>query len=130
MGRLLFLKGESGNPRGRPRGAQGKVTREVKEWARGLLEDPEYRDALQRRLIDGTCPPQLEVLLYHYAYGKPVDVIAMANAEKARDYAQEQMVFEEQIAKLLGSPASAEPEPPTAPSAMLRKVEISRTRSM
>ena len=86
MGKL-FVIGQSGNPHGRPKGALNKATREVREWARGLLEDPLYRAALQRRLIDGTCPPQLEVLLYHYAYGKPVDVIAMANAEKARDYA-------------------------------------------
>ena len=117
MGRLLFLKGESGNPRGRPRGAQGKVTREVKEWARGLLEDPRYRAALQRRLIKGTCPPRLEVLLYHYAYGKPKSMADMEKAEQVRDYAQEQIEFQRRIGKLLGSPlpAPAEPEPATVP---------------
>jgi hypothetical protein len=77
MGHVLFIKGESGNPRGRPLGAVGKVTREVKEWARGLLSHPAYLEALQRRLIDGTCSPQVEVLLFHYAFGKPREPITL-----------------------------------------------------
>jgi hypothetical protein len=31
-----------------------------------------YRRALERRILAGTAP-QIEVLLYHYAFGKPTD---------------------------------------------------------
>ena len=33
-----FRKGASGNPRGRPKGAQNKATREVKALAKGFLK--------------------------------------------------------------------------------------------
>jgi len=41
---------------------------------RRLLEDPEYLAARRARIIMGDAP-QLETLLYHYAYGKPTEVI-------------------------------------------------------
>jgi len=69
-----------GNPatlqsgRGRPKGSQNKVTREIKAFARSLLEDPGYQAALKTRLKAGKAP-HLEPLLYHYAYGKPKEQI-------------------------------------------------------
>ncbi len=44
----------------------------MRERARKLLESPRYQKALMRRLREGSAP-MIEVLLYHYAYGKPVD---------------------------------------------------------
>lgn len=55
---------------GRPKGVPNKTSTEVRELARALVEDPAYRKKLRERLLRGKAP-QVEVLLYHYAYGKP-----------------------------------------------------------
>ena len=47
---------------------------EIKELAQSLLEDPIYQAKLKKRLRDGKAP-QIEVLLYHYAYGKPSQTV-------------------------------------------------------
>ncbi len=67
-----FAKGQSGNPDGRPEGIPNKVTRDVRELARELVEDPAYRLRLRKRLIAGQAR-QMEPLLWHYAFGKPVE---------------------------------------------------------
>lgn len=67
-----FTKGQSGNPDGRPKGVPNKVTRYVRELARELVEDTEYRRRLHKRLLAGQAR-QMEPLLWHYAYGKPVE---------------------------------------------------------
>ena len=38
-----------------------------------ILDSPEYRASFLRRMIAGTLPPQLEVMLWHYRYGKPTE---------------------------------------------------------
>ena len=58
---------------GRRKGVPNKATREVRTLARGLLNDKRYLAQLRRRMIAGTAGP-VEVLLYHYAYGKPKDM--------------------------------------------------------
>jgi hypothetical protein len=63
----------NGNPGGgRPKGAQNKATMEIKEFARNFLMSDRYRRTLERRILAGTAP-QIEVLLHHYAFGKPTD---------------------------------------------------------
>ena len=42
-----------------------------------MLEDPDYREATLRRLRSGRAP-QLEIALYHYAYGKPKEPVEQA----------------------------------------------------
>jgi hypothetical protein len=69
-----FPPGVSGNPAGRRPGTLNKATREVRELARRLVEDPEYQESVQQRLKDGLAGP-LEPLLWHYAYGKPKEVV-------------------------------------------------------
>src|SRR5690348_11807102 len=59
---------------GRQKGTPNKATAEVKEFARQCLEDPAYQKALKVRLKEGEAP-QIEALLYHYAYGKPRETI-------------------------------------------------------
>jgi hypothetical protein len=57
---------------GRPKGSLNRKTIEVREFARGLIEDPEYQSSLRRRVIEGKAP-QMEMLLFKYAYGQPVE---------------------------------------------------------
>jgi hypothetical protein len=55
---------------GRKSGTPNKATVEIKEFARSVLEDPLYQKCLRDRVMQGKAP-QIEVLLFHYAYGKP-----------------------------------------------------------
>jgi hypothetical protein len=71
---------QSGKPKtgGRKKGTPNKATREIREVAVGLLEDPDYQRRLRTRLLGGKLPPQIESLLFHYAYGKPRETVAVA----------------------------------------------------
>jgi hypothetical protein len=57
---------------GRPKGSRNKATIEVREFARRLIQDPAYQARLRRRVIEGKAP-QMEMLLFKYAYGQPVE---------------------------------------------------------
>ncbi len=57
---------------GRPKGSPNRTTLEGREFARRLIEDPEYQVSLRGRLIAGKAP-QMEMLLFNHAYGKPVE---------------------------------------------------------
>ena len=59
---------------GRRAGTPNKATREIRDAARRLLEEPAYLRSVRARLLEGKAP-QLEVLLHHYAYGKPKDTV-------------------------------------------------------
>ena len=72
--RTAFQKGTSGNPRGRARGTRNKATVEAREFAARLIDDPEYRERLRQRLLEGTAGP-VELLLWHYAWGRPMTTV-------------------------------------------------------
>jgi len=55
-----------------------KATRDIKAWARGMLEDPDYRASLKARLASGQAG-QVEALLYHYGYGKPKEQVELSS---------------------------------------------------
>lgn len=59
---------------GRPKGGLNKTTVEVRNLARAIVDDPNYRESLVMRLKQGTAP-QMETLLWHYAYGKPKETV-------------------------------------------------------
>ena len=49
----------------------------AKDLAREILQSPEYKQSLLDRITLGQLPAQVECLLYHYAWGKPVERIEM-----------------------------------------------------
>jgi len=55
---------------GRAKGVPNRATAEIRDFARNLLEDPAYKEALRARLIKGQAG-SVEIQLLHYAYGKP-----------------------------------------------------------
>lgn len=61
--------GHKGNLKGRPKGTPNKITLAVREVAQGILDGP-YMAKLRDRVVNGKAP-QMEVLLWHYAWGKP-----------------------------------------------------------
>ena len=71
-----FPKGQSGNPTGR-RGPN-KVTIEIKQWARSVLEDAKVRDKTLALAQAGRLAPAILIELFHYAYGKPKDASDMS----------------------------------------------------
>ena len=82
------------------RGAPNRATYDVREWARGLLDDPQYQASLLARLRKGTAG-QVEVLLYHYANGKPRELVEQRivgmTTEQAAEGAER---FRAQLARL------------------------------
>ncbi len=66
---MPFKKGQGG----RRTGTKNKATLEVQAFCRGLVEDEEYRKYFDHRFKVGQLPPQLEQLVWHYAYGKPIE---------------------------------------------------------
>ena len=73
-----FVKGDA--RAGRPLGSVNKSTAEVKEVARDLVDDPEYRDILRTRLKSGECSPAVESMLWYYAYGKPKEQLEISGS--------------------------------------------------
>lgn len=53
----------------------------VRDFARGILRSRDYRRSIIHRVTLGNLPPAVEVLLYHYAEGKPVDKIEVTTPE-------------------------------------------------
>jgi hypothetical protein len=66
----MFTKGVCANPKGRPKGATNKVTRDIAALARGLF-DAAYWKRTKERLVAGKLTPAIERTLLAYAYGEP-----------------------------------------------------------
>lgn len=65
------------------KGQSSKLNEEQREFARRVLTlgapggQAEYEANLRRRMLAGILAPQLEVLVLHYMYGKPVDTLVV-----------------------------------------------------
>jgi hypothetical protein len=55
---------------GRPKGRVNEKTLQVQRMCRQLVADPLYQERLRERLIAGTLG-QMEVVIWHYAFGRP-----------------------------------------------------------
>jgi hypothetical protein len=62
---------------GRKKGVPNKATADVKAFAEGLVDDPVYRAKLRRDLRARKLAPLIEQMVWHFAYGKPKDVIEL-----------------------------------------------------
>ncbi len=73
---MPFELGQSGNPLGRQRGSRNKTRRAVREWATGIVEDPQVQARLLADARAGRLHPSLLTVLRAYAYGRsnPRDV--------------------------------------------------------
>lgn len=78
---MAFKKGQSGNRKGRPKGARDKRKTAIGEFARSILEDSDYRAKLIARIKAGRAP-HMEPLLFYYGYGKPVDRLKVEDNRK------------------------------------------------
>lgn len=70
------MKNTSGLKRGgpgRPPGSENRTTKEARELAARMIEDPKYLTSLRKRLLGGRLAPAVETLLWFYAKGKPVE---------------------------------------------------------
>jgi hypothetical protein len=79
-----FKRGQSGNPFGRRPGTRNRRTVEAREVAQRLVDDPDYRDELLQRMIDGTAGA-MEPLMWLYAKGKPSEPSAPSGASRPFD---------------------------------------------
>jgi hypothetical protein len=74
-----FRKGQSGNPKGRRPGVPNGATVEVRQLCLDLVaRDPGYLASFRRRLREGRLKPQLEVMVWHYAFGQPQQKVLVA----------------------------------------------------
>jgi len=64
---------------GRPKGAKNRIGLDIRERARRLVEDPVYCLSVKARMLEGKSLP-LEIMLHHYAYGKPRETVALEGA--------------------------------------------------
>ena len=81
---MPFQPGQSGNPKGRAKGACNKITIEIKALATAIVENVAYRKKLAARLKAGTAGA-MEPLLWHYAYGKPKETVVLEDSRPLRD---------------------------------------------
>lgn len=68
---------------GRPMGGKAIGLGKARSQALCYLESPEYQKSLADRIKNGTLPPAIEVMLWYYAYGKPVDNVALHSTSGA-----------------------------------------------
>lgn len=62
---------------GRKPGSVNKNKTDVAVIARALVDDEGYRALCKARLNAGTMPPGVESMLWHYAYGKPIEHLVL-----------------------------------------------------
>jgi hypothetical protein len=69
--------GVPGRPRGiaktggRQAGTPNKATREMRQWAQGMVRDPEFRKNFEERFRTCELSPGLIATVLAYAYGRP-----------------------------------------------------------
>lgn len=69
--------------------SQGGVTvftrHQAQTFARNLLQSETYRENLEERIKDKTLQPGVEIMLWHYAFGKPVEQVQLTVTQGVED---------------------------------------------
>ena len=60
-----------------------RASTDVRVRARALVEDPVYVLGIKRRMLEGKSVP-LEIMLHHYAYGKPRETVEVEGGVNIR----------------------------------------------
>ena len=68
---MPFQPGQSGHPHGRPRGSRNKSGLAVREWATGIVEDPQVQARLPADARAGKLHLSVLTALMAYAYERP-----------------------------------------------------------
>ena len=68
---MPFEPGQSGDPRGRPRGSRNRSGLAVHEWATGIVDNPKVQARLLADARAGKLHPSVLMVLMTYAYGRP-----------------------------------------------------------
>ena len=83
----LFDGSNPDHPRiGRPKGAGNKYKTEASELARKIITSPEYVKNLKLRAESGILPPAVEIMLWYFSYGKPLNRTELTVTEDTPDY--------------------------------------------
>jgi hypothetical protein len=71
---MPFTKGTPKPPNsGRKKGQRNKEQDSIVAFSRSILENADYQANFRERAVTGQLAPALESMLYHYAYGKPIE---------------------------------------------------------
>lgn len=57
----------------------------AKAFARAVLTSRQYRESLMRRIVLNELPPAVELRLYDYAYGRPVERMRIDDTSASKD---------------------------------------------
>lgn len=79
---MAFKKGQSGNPKGRPRGAKNKATNELREWVERLINDNLDTIANDIKELDPNDRVKFFLALLNYTLPKQQSVKAEINDER------------------------------------------------
>lgn len=71
----------AGNPRpkGVPNRKSSRRISAAEKLASKIVDSPEYFKSLMDRAFAGTLPPAIEMLLWHYRFGRPVNKVEISS---------------------------------------------------
>lgn len=78
----------------------------VKAFCKGVLESPQYRESLLRRIVMDDLPPQIEAMMWDRAHGKVIDKLEVKDTSNALEdltveQLEERAMYLAEIAKSL-----------------------------
>ena len=79
---MAFKKGQSGNPKGRPRGARNRATNELREWVERFINDNLDTIANDIKELDPNERVKFFLALLNYTLPKQQSVKAEINDER------------------------------------------------